>query len=522
MRYAWLVPVLGLLGGCPFSFTNEEHCAAQAGDATCASADPSTPYCALDGCGLYDEVQNRSGCVAELPEKMSCYSPCGGKQDANASSDCEAVATGSTSAGSTTSEASGSTTTRGGAETDDATTDGCGCEADAPICVEGECVPCETDAQCGEAFPDEREFCQQPACQACASRQAFPGAELHAGCGDGLPNCVGGACVPICLVPDDCPVGGCEARAGVCGPSDRIVFVNPGGSDDADGTVSDPVATIGEAITRIPPVTEGLVYSIGTVVLAPGVYTESVAFAGRNLVLRASDPSDPPILRSPDEAPMLTLLRESEESEDQAILSVHGVHFVGSPDVVIQLEFTTALYADDVEMVGNGRGIVSDGGTAIFRNSIIAETTGAPFAATDTSTFAAVQSTLVQNDAAVWFDCTGEGSDTEVTLEDSIVGAYPGGSELVDLVSPECQLAAPAERNVSGANVVMSAFRDAYRLDVNPGEAFELPDAAFCGDEGTGLPGDSICRSPRGIDGGMRAFMDPEGTRRVWAGANVP
>ena len=39
---------LGLAAGCPFSFANEEHCANNDGDSTCAAANPDTPYCALD------------------------------------------------------------------------------------------------------------------------------------------------------------------------------------------------------------------------------------------------------------------------------------------------------------------------------------------------------------------------------------------------------------------------------------------------------------------------------------------
>lgn len=520
--------LVGLAAGCPFSFTNDDHCAAQAGDSTCAAADPSTPYCALDGCGLYDEVTNRTGCVAEMPTDMACYSPCGGKLDANARSDCEAATGSSTVGPSTETDPSSSTTTVG--DTESSTTDACGCGPDAPICLDGDCVACPDDAWCETEFEDVREVCFANDCVVCAPSLAATGEKHHRGCSLSMPNCTDEACTDPCLLPDDCPLTSCEHRYGVCGPTDRVLYVSVNsGVEGGEGSIEEPLRFIAEALDRVDPKASGNDYSLTTIFLAPGTYTEALELAGRTVILRPTDPSAArPVLTSPDTRPVFDLLKDSD-TDQQAVLDVVGLRFEDSMGPVARVGPTSRFLADGVEMFGNAAIVEIERGQVFLRNSIVVGTTGPVLRSIDTGDFGVVASTIVENEAATWFDCSSLGENTVVTIRDSIVGRFDG-TAFGDLITPECALldedmdgkSVPVTspvRTVTGADVEASAFLldGTYRLDNMPAQGpYVLEDAAFCPEGSPPAPTAKPCPPRVDIDGKDRLSAGN------WVGASVP
>ena len=519
----------GLLAGCPFSFTNEDHCAAQAGDATCAQADPSRPYCALDGCTLYDEVDNRTGCVAEQPSRAECYSPCGGKQDANTNANCESPETDTdpTSGTDTEPQPTSSTTEGPGSSSESG---GCSCDPATPVCVDGTCMACTDDAFCADLSADE-PLCFGLDCVSCRPliTPFFIG---HEGCDavgteGGSPNCLDGACETKCLFHEDCPGTGCDFRTGLCGPTDVVLYVAAGGNDDADGSEDAPLATVGAAIERIGIQTRDEPFKMGTILLGSGMYTEALAFGSRTVVLRAADPEGvPPVMRAPepakgeDPAPVFHLLRSTADNPGGGILSVQGIVFEDSPGPVAQVESATRFFADDVAMLGNGAAILNVGGAAFLRNSVVAGGETTPFVFSDPSEFAVVASTIIDNSAALWFDCSGEGANSQISIRDSIVGNF-GGEAFSTLHSAECVVVDDGPlRSVVGDVGAQGAFRvdEHYRLDASPGEMYQLDeDVGFC-EPGVAIdPGAFLkpCPPTRDVDGKDR-------TGQNWVGFSVP
>lgn len=525
MRRAPLAAIwLGLMTGCPFSFTNEEHCAARSGNASCAAADPSTPYCALDGCGLYDEVDNRTGCVADQPTDMACYSPCGGKLDANTRSDCAAGTEATTEGSGTDTQTPASST--GTTDDPDATdtTDSCACEGETPICVDGECVPCTSDTECSESV-GEGLLCDGGSCVPCTPTTDPLVASRHTGCSADAPNCIDDACSAACLLPEDCDPtacdpekdacapSGCDLRRGLCVPEDRIYYVSSVGLDSGDGSRESPFLTIGRALEEIPFKAGPNDVSVGTILLAPGVvYEEALQFAGKSIVLRPSGPGEPPVIRSPDESPVFSLLSESKDSPEQAVLYLDHVRVEGTAGPVALLDRTTRLFADSTELFDNAEGIRSDGAFTYLRNTVVAGTVGPVYTALDESNLDIEASTIIDNAAALWLDCSGEGADSIVGIRDSIVGLLEGPA-FSTLISDECLLT--EARNVLGDAGVEGDYRDGYRLELMPRDLFMIDGPQTCESDVSGLPGDELCAPRLDIDGKSRRGQH-------WAGASVP
>lgn len=497
--------LVGLAAGCPFSFTNEDHCAARAGDATCAAASPATPYCALDGCGLYDEVDNRTGCVAEQPTQLSCYSPCGGKQDANANSECGVATDGTTTDPATDTEEP--TTTTSDVETGSTTTGGCACDPEAPICIDGECVACPDDLFCKQTFPDAREVCEANDCVTCVPTLGV--GRHHRGCEPGLPNCIDEMCAPDCLQPADCSDTGCDHRDGVCGPSDRKIYVDPSGNDDAAGTLDAPLQSIAAAVLRSP--VEGTDdYFPTTIYLASGTYSEAIEIEDRTVILRPTNLDGArPALTSQMGQPIFTLPGST------STLNVVNLRIENSEGPVVNMVSAAHFLADGIEMWDNAIGFEGSG-TIFLRNSIVTGTAGRLLQATGDVTFSAVATTIVDNsNATLLLDCSS--FDAIVDIRDSIVGNTQDGRTFSETVSPGCQLAGGPRRTVTGADVPEVVFRpDDLRLDINPIPALELTGVEFC-EEGTGASAYPPCPPVVDIDGKDRLADGGN-----WAGASVP
>ncbi len=519
---------LGLAAGCPFSFANEEHCANNDGDSTCAAANPDTPYCALDNCGEYDEVTNRTGCVAAIPEKMECYSPCGGALDATERSECD-LASGTDTDADT--DPSASSTTAGPTSTSESTTDpGCECTEDAPICLDGECVACDGDGFCDAAFGEDRGLCEAGDCVQCRPELAELGVR-HEGCDFTNLNCVGGTCNPVCLFPDDCPESGCELREGFCVPRERFFYVSVGGDDDGPGTADAPFGTIQRAVDAVGRQTEAQPYQVGTILLGAGTYEEAVVVESRAVAVRPADlEGERPVVRAPavaegvDPEPAFRLIRGAADSLGGGTMSIMGVSLSGSPGAAVFVGSTARLYADDVEFIGNGVAVDMDGAGGFLRNCIVAEQVEGVFMFRDVSELALVSTTVIderevaEGETLATFDCTGDAENTQLSIRDSIVGSIENAEAPIATMEGCVEIDGEPQRSLVGFVGPEGAYQTGYRLDANPGEAFELnEDVGACAPgapidpEGFFLP----CPPSRDIDGDSREGQN-------YKGASVP
>lgn len=488
--------LVAMAAGCPFSFTNDDHCAAQDGDASCAGADGARPYCALDGCGLYDEVDNRTGCVAEQPADLSCYSPCGGKQDANARTDCSSPGTDTTESSSTSATDSGTTEApmTDGSSTGTQT---CDCQEDAPICEEGECMPCISAEACSAAgLPG---LCSEGRCVECVSTLPSAGATAHLGCagvGAGQPNCVDDVCRPACQFPEDCPGTGCDLRAGLCAPQDAVLYVAPDGNDGNAGTREQPLETMLEALDRL----RGDAYParFGTIALRSNAnYEEDIVLGNERVVLRSwvSDPpprdsvsapvvtgADGTILDPDDPLGVVTLTR-NDDGPSTLIISDVDFDLADSDLPFAHVRNTCLLIVDGAEIL-NSPGVVRGGSvSAAFRNTLIAGSRDVPFRTEGPSDLVIVASTVVDNGTGAWFECPADGA-YRLEIRESIVGYDDAPAGISGLIPEECEATNVVPRNsVIGTDVAAVDFRDPqeddFRLDVLGSDPYFISDPEF-------------------------------------------
>ncbi len=510
-----ILVVVGLaaLAGCPFSFTNDEHCAANEGDASCAAADPSTPYCALDGCSLYDEVANRSGCVADLPSDPTCYSPCGGKQNASDRIDCGAQTDGGTVGSSSTSDATGPTTA--GTDTASTTEGGCDCSEDQPVCLDGACLGCDDDDDCMTWFEAdaERAYCVDRDCVGCTleiqTQQSTP---FFEGC---VPeeNCDDGSCVPGCLYPGHCPETGCISRDKLCAPPDLAFYVsaNPNPGVDPDGSEAAPYPTILQAVTGIGRQLEGDPFRVGTIFLEPGRYEETVEIDSRRVVVRPKDPGAGQVTLAPATGSEYVFdLLAPDTGLGSGILMVQDIHFEG-PGYVARVESTARFYGENLEVVGaDGVLTLEENGAGYLRNSLItAVSEQAPFVVGPQTELAIVASTIIDNAwESSWFDCADAEPDRQALLDvrSSIVGNV-GENVSADLFGPNC--------NVSVSDTIIDTIDaawfsgDDYRLNTAAEGGLLIPAVGLCqdGDPLETAPVFVPCVPPVDVDGRDRTLL---------------
>lgn len=371
----------GLLA-CPFSFPNEQHCTRQGGDSYCAGLDDTGNYCAVDGCGAYDETANVTGCVDAPPTDTDCYRPCGDVgncvlETGSSSSSSTGDPTGSTSLPSTSSTSS---TTEEPPTTTEAL--GCeGCEEARQLCVDDVCVPCgsdDHDVLCRDQHFELRH-CVDGACQQCIYGDLLPfekggsTAEFDRDCSPEFPSCNidAGVCF-YCESDDECASGGCFGTllstasgsfpTGYCMPPDLVFHVSAArGSLSGDGTEDNPFANLAQAFAIMN--TES---PAGLVHLDGGEYTQPLGLPERHYVMVRGNPADRPVIRGAELATglnghlaldnlVITGNTGPGVQADGGVLRLRGVEIVGNAGPAIA---GTRVIIDSANSIlaGNGGG----------------------------------------------------------------------------------------------------------------------------------------------------------------------
>ncbi|MEX1369175.1 MAG: hypothetical protein AB1Z98_38965, partial [Nannocystaceae bacterium] len=191
---------------------NPDHCANQQGDEYCAQLFPDKPYCTTGAAGC--ALGGRYGCVEEVPEAQ-CKEPCG----LNSDDSCEfpTESTGDATVGSSTG---GDTDTMGSSESSTTGPQPCTMDeecldAGAPFCepTAGECVGCDGlkdgDAACAEADANA-PLCVGGDCVACTADDTSVCDALALVCDEDT-----NACVP-CTEHDQCGEAACNLFDGTC------------------------------------------------------------------------------------------------------------------------------------------------------------------------------------------------------------------------------------------------------------------------------------------------------------------
>lgn len=280
------------------TFDNPVHCANNNGDAFCAESYPdgSRPHCAsgLGDCAQrYVSGKQRychtngacadvyDGCMAMQPEE-ECWAQWGRGQppETGTSEDGgSSSAVGSSGMGQSSSTSVGSET---GSEPclghEDCVT------ADAPLCVDGDCVPCDVGPAEGcEAKDSATPVCDAGECVQCTG-------ENTAACEDATPVCDAELrqCEP-CSEHQQCPGSACNLVEGSCLPLDAVIHVDGDGGREFT-SIGAALASVSAGVTAVLVVHERN---------ADTPYVEAVTIdGGRTIALLAAD-GETPVLQGP-------------------------------------------------------------------------------------------------------------------------------------------------------------------------------------------------------------------------------
>lgn len=443
LRLATIVALLAMgfgLGACPFTEANSKHCVNNSGDAYCRGLDPERPYCAFDGCGAYDELLIVNGCVAAQPVDAKCYSPCGGRQDANAGAQCSVAGTGT---GTATGSASGGGSDTGSGVTETSDSECAACVEQRLACgADGECVPCGAENPCGAL----RVCLDNNLCSVCKRWTPGRTVAFDEGCGltdagtnpDGLGSCdeEANTCFS-CTENSDCLSGVCQrsfslagpfgATDGWCLPPERVFHVDGSGDDTADGSEATPFATLGHVIELMGTFDPAFV----GIIVHEGTYSEALAWEQGMVVITAApnaavvfgadeiDPADPV------ESPTLDL------TSGFASVFLTDIAFLNHDSSPAIRGMFSGIGGRRIQVVANpGGGIV--GGAIDLRNSFVAgngvdgENT---LALAPDSTLDLLYTTVADNSSltdGASIRCAAGGEN--VRIRNSLVGNPEGGS----------------------------------------------------------------------------------------------
>lgn len=386
----------------------------------------------------------------------------------------------------TQSSAGGSGTSGTGCVYDD------GCPADAPICMGGQCRPCNTvtdsDDACAARDVDT-PVCDAGRCVECT--QASSDA-----CGDTTPICDDEQrCVP-CAAHDECDVA-CELDTGRC--IERLIVVDPNGEGDAP-TLTEALALVAEGESA-------------AVQLRPfdSCYIESVEIPPTARVALLGPEDRMPCLTSLSDAPVVSV------PEDGAAY-LYRVRLDNAVGTGIE-GLAANLWLQRSEVVNNqGGGVVfGQNSRVVIHNSIIGgDRNHVPAVSVRDSELEVSYSTLAAGFGdAVALTCGGESS---VEVRNSILVAEASGGE-VDCSDALIMRSALESAFGSGNVAVGEVDTAAWFVDFTGGDLHLQMEAAGMFD-GVAMwsPQDPMVD----LDGDPRPVGDEEQDRQDWAGADIP
>jgi hypothetical protein len=377
--------VTGLLAGvaCKTTNINEEHCARNDGNQTCAERyGDALPYCATTCDGKSPEYPispNGDGCVDWSPPD-GCYSPCGGEQDVTEDDSCLDVAGTESSSMTVTDGPTTNATTMGtepttddpsstqgpttATDTDtqgtdtDTDTGPTGCvdnsectDPNAPLCLEQLCVPCgeapDPDAACAEVDSATPACGASGACVQCTDTNPIACDGTSPVCDTQAQTCRG------CAEHDECGETACAFATGECFPEDCILEV-PGDHASLEAAIN-AVPDDGFCVIRLSE-NGGTDYVDTTVVIDGGKRIAFLNAGGSQIIIQGT--GDPTFTVSDASEVYLHRLRVSGNGSDLG-LQVSGNN--------------SSLDLDRTEVVdNNGGGIaVAAGAYLRLRNSIV-------------------------------------------------------------------------------------------------------------------------------------------------------
>jgi hypothetical protein len=405
---------LGL--GCPYDDT--DHCSVEDGDAYCARkyAGAAKPYCAI-GHGTCQEkypTDARDGCVEARPVEGECYSPCGDGKSMQDDLSCDGQAeTSSTSVSASgtdpTTSPTGDPTTQGtgsmsnsGTQTEGASTSTApaGCvasiectDAENPICLDTECVPCSSDEQCGDRDVGKPACRDDGHCVACTPSNASACVDTTPVCNAGTNACEG------CTFHEQCEGTACEIATGACFAEDCVVEVDGDGGSDYDN--------IQDAIV------DGCVVIVHA---AAGGYAEEVSIDGAITVAVLAADGEVPLVGGVDGSGGAVL-----EVSGGAAAYVQGLRVNGNDMGGVGVAVNAAtLYLDRTAAIGNTGGgmVLTNNALGDLRNCTLGGSGAADVAAATVtgSSFNALYTTMVGYD-----DGGGGGAALRCTNPDSVV-----------------------------------------------------------------------------------------------------
>jgi hypothetical protein len=388
---------------CKFDDKNANHCVHNEGDAYCVEKHGAERgFC---GGGCVDSEDN-DGCVADAPSDLSCYSPCGDDKYADEDDSCLDTSTMTETNASTmdssdddpsgdptTMDDSSSVTMTGDeTETDPSDTTGpSGCQvsddctnADNPVCLDNECVPCtetpDGDLACNskdETMPVCNDAGQ---CVQCTDGNTAACGDTTPVCDDGSSTCVG------CTYHEQCSDSACSLATGAC--MDGVVLhVDGDAGCPGSGTEGAPYCDIQLGIDAVGG--EGVVIVHAT----PGSYSEDLQVEGSTIAILGTDGT--PVLENNTATSTLVMTGGTTQ------LYVEGLRFANNNSAVALSLSDGEAWLDRVEVVSNlgaGSGVEALAGADVHLRSSIVGRNG-------------------EDGNPATFGVNAEGAMTELTLE---------------------------------------------------------------------------------------------------------
>jgi hypothetical protein len=378
------------------------------------------------------------------------------------------------------------------------------CDADAPICSMGTCVPCsdtpDPDAACAAANPD-LPLCVGGVCVQCDADNQTVCTGTVPICDVATNTCIG------CSAHEQCPLSACHLDEGSCLPEDVVYWVDGDAADclGADGSVALPFCSIGEAIDLVGQA------SRATIRIAPAgaPYGEAIEIDGNRIIALLGDGEDRPSWFG-IAAPTLTVDGATVFAQDIAWRS-------NALDPAILLDDATA-WIDRSEIVLNqGGGIELVAGSALHLRTSVVGAGGSGLAdrqalRVEGSTIEVIASTIAGNDSSMASSirCTAGGGGS--VRSSIVVGLDPPSVSCLGL---EVDDSAIDTLGLGGnGNVELDAFNAGWFVDAAGGD-FHLVEGTFFEAVGVWRSGDPAVD----LDGDARPVED--GATDV-AGADVP